>query len=229
MSCVYFLVMHNPADSAHDFRLVKIGVTDGDVHDRIAQLQTGNPFELRCAHAFETSCPRQVEHFMHRTHAAEMHNLEWLRCPGDQISILVENAKEAARRFEDRKAKEDACRLRPSNGKERRADRQEFQLHREARDLRKKLLPAELRRDVAENQLKAATGASHGIRGIVRVKYVAATIHFSAQLAETNFPDLASRCRVEEISGTFRWRGVPRRSDFIEDYLSAKKADRKST
>jgi hypothetical protein len=34
---------------------------------------------------------------------------------------------------------------------------------------------AQLRLDVAENQLKTATGATHGIRGIVRVKYVQAT------------------------------------------------------
>ncbi len=79
MPNVYFLAMHNPADPMHDFGLVKVGVTDSDVAARIAQLQTGNPYELRCLGIFETSCALEVEHFVHRTHAAEMHNLEWLR------------------------------------------------------------------------------------------------------------------------------------------------------
>jgi hypothetical protein len=224
MSNVYFLVMRTSADPGHDFGFVKVGITDGDVADRIASLQTGNPHELRCIHSFETSCAREVEHFMHRTHAADMHNREWLRCPAGEVSDLFEKAKEAAVRFENRKSKEDTFRRSASNGKERRAEPEEIRLHREVRKLAETVVPERLRLEAAESELKAATGGTYGIHGIVRVKYVQATIRFSSQLAETAFPELAARCRVRTMKGKFHWRRLPMRSRFAEGNLSAKEA-----
>lgn len=224
MSSVYFLSMHNPADSARDFGLVKVGITDGDVADRIAQLQTGNPYELRCIDAFETSCAREVEHFVHRTHAEQMQQLEWLRWPRDGVAQLVAEASEAARRIESRKSKEDGLVSRASNGKERRADSEELNLHRKARVLELELKPANLHLVIATGRLKAATGATHGIPGIVRVTHVEATTRFSAPLAEATFPELFERCRVEKTSGGFRWRHVPKPSDFTLEKQSAAEA-----
>src|SRR5258706_10052611 len=126
MSSVYFLVMHKPADPAHDFGFVKVGVTDGDVATRIAGLQTGNPHDLCCIEAFETPCARKVEHYMHRSHAARMHNREWLSHPRSEIFTLVEEAKDAARRFEEIQSREDVVRSIESNGKERRATPEEM-------------------------------------------------------------------------------------------------------
>lgn len=212
MPKLYFLAMHNPADFAYDFGLIKVGVTDSDVAARIAQLQTGNPYELRCLGSFETPCALEVEHFVHRTHAAEMHNLEWLRWPRDEIRALVEKAQTAARRFEERKSKEESVKSRASNGQTRRAEPNEIKLHREARTLMRELVPAKLRLEIATNQLKAATGATHGIEGVVRVKHVPATIRFSAQRAQAAFPTLAADCSVEDVHGRFIWRKVTRRS-----------------
>ncbi|MDO8681327.1 MAG: GIY-YIG nuclease family protein [Acidobacteriota bacterium] len=127
--------------------MVKVGVTDSDVAARIAQLQTGNPYELRCLASFETPCALEVEHFVHRTHAAV---------------------------------------------------------------------------EIAANQLKAATGATHGIEGVVRVKHVPATIRFSAQRAQAAFPTLASRCSIEDVHGRFIWRKVARRSRFVAENQRAK-------
>jgi hypothetical protein len=69
MPSVYFLVMEDPARPGQDFGFIKIGLTDGDVPDRVAQLQTGNPFILRCIAYVETASPFEVEHFPARRRA----------------------------------------------------------------------------------------------------------------------------------------------------------------
>src|SRR5206468_554021 len=134
---VYFLVMRNSADTSQDFGVVKVGITYGDVVFRVGHLQTGNPYDLVCFDCFETLCPREVEHFIHRDHAGDMQQREWIRCDRDGIPALVQQAKEAAHRLETRKAKEDEYLSCPSNGQERRATGAEFDLHRSARKLLK--------------------------------------------------------------------------------------------
>ena len=209
--------MRESPDSDRDFGLVKIGITRGDVLRRVASLQTGNPYDLLCIESFETPWPREVEHFMHRTHAADMQQTEWLRCGRDDLRNLVAEAREAARQIEERKSKEQDYISRPSNGQVRRATVEEFQFHVDARKVMKELVPARLRLTIAENRLKAATGATLGIPGIVRVKHVPATFRFSTRLAETRFPELALNCREDTISGAFRWRKVPKPFHFIAD------------
>jgi len=220
---VYFLVMRKSHESDHDSGLVKIGITRGDVLHRIASLQTGNPHELVCAaEPIETSWPRDVELYMHRTHAAEMRQTEWLQCARDGIAALVAEAREAARHIEERKSREHSYASQPSNGQVRRATIEEFKLHSQARKLKKELVPTQLRLETAESRLKAATGTTFGIPGIVRAKHVPATFRFSARLAETKFPELASQCREDTIAGRFHWRKVPRPSHFATDNHAAK-------
>ncbi|MGA2593595.1 MAG: GIY-YIG nuclease family protein [Bryobacteraceae bacterium] len=222
---IYFLVMRDPRNAEHDFGLVKVGITEGDVLQRAAALQTGNPYDLLCFDSFETPWPREVEHFMHRTHAKEMLKAEWLRWSRDDLPNLVDEAKKEARRIEDRKSKEQAYTALASNGQVRRATPHEFDLHREARKLLKDLVPAKLGLKTAENRIHEATGATLGIPGIVRVKYIPAASRFDEGLAESKFPLLASQCRVEQIHGGFRWRGVPKESDFADKYQEARSAE----
>jgi Meiotically up-regulated gene 113 len=207
---VYFLMMRKPADSGHDFGLVKIGVTWGDVLHRVAKLQTGNPFDLVCFDSFETPWPRQVEHFLHRTHAVDMQQPEWLKCSRDDLDLLVRRAKDAARQIEERKLKELPFLTQQSNGQTRRATSAEFDVHAKCRKVLKELVPAQLRLTAADSRLKAATGGTLGIPGIVTVKYVPATIRFSARLAAARFPELAAQCTTPRVGGIFRWRKVPR-------------------
>jgi hypothetical protein len=214
--------MRESPDSEADFGLLKIGITRGDVLHRVASLQTGNPYDLFCVESFETPWPREVEHFMHRTHAADMQQTEWLRCGRNDLRTLVAEAREAARQIEERKSKEQGYTSRPSNGQVRRATLEEFQLHADARKVMKELVPAQLRLTIAENRLKAATGATFGIPGIVRVKHVPATFRFSARLAESQFPELAFNCREDTISGAFRWRKMPQPFHFIADNQAAR-------
>ena len=113
---VYFLVMNGSIESEDGLVLVKVGITSGDVLDRIATLQTGNPYSLACFDSFETRWPSDVERFMHLTHAEDMHQNEWMRWSRDGLQHLVTEAKEAARQIERRKSKEEYFSAQASNG-----------------------------------------------------------------------------------------------------------------
>ena len=104
---VYFLVMKTPREPDGAFGLVKIGITSGDVADRVATLQTGNPYDLRCIDSIETAWPGEVEHFMHRAHAPDMQQNEWLRwnpdgLPALVIGLCIKNATVNAKKGEGR-------------------------------------------------------------------------------------------------------------------------------
>ena len=103
---VYFLVMFDPRDYRKDLGMVKVGITRGDVERRLLSLQTGNPYDLICFDSFETPWAKEVEHLIHRTHAKEMHKNEWLVWPRSNLASLVAEAKDAARRIDERKSKE---------------------------------------------------------------------------------------------------------------------------
>ena len=223
---VYFLVMKERFDIEHDLVPVKIGITGGDVARRITTLQTGNPCNLSCFGSFKTPWTREVEHFMHRTH--EMLQNEWLLWRRDDLQTLVDQAKEAERRIDERKRKEQTYIALILGGHERPAPPEVVSLHREAQELMKRIIPERLRRETAENKLKAATGATVGIPGIVRVKYLPATIRFSASLAgaqlielASKFPERAAECFSDKASGGFRWRGRPTRPDLAEEFSTA--------
>jgi hypothetical protein len=228
---VYFLKMNDPREVGSDFDLVKVGITWGDVAERIASLQTGNPYDLHCSDWVETSWPHEVEHFLHRAHASEMHKNEWLKCARQGLRGLVDEARDAAKRVAERKTKEEGVHSQVSNGRPRRATCQEIRLHDDVRKLMEELIPAELRLCTTGNQLKAATGTTLGIRGIVRSSYLEATTRFSLALAQSKFPPLASECSVPTIKSHFRWRKVPQKNHFIEESqvaLAAQRAARQS-
>jgi hypothetical protein len=161
---------------------------------------------------------------MHRTHATEMIKPEWLRCSRDDLSGLVAEAKSEAQRIENRKLKEQAYATQTSNGQSRRATTAEFELHRDARKILKELVPAKLDLEIAEYRLAGATGTGRGISGIVRVKYIPAASRFDEGLAKFKFPHLASQFAQGGVRGGFRWRGVPRETDFADKCEEARSA-----
>jgi hypothetical protein len=107
-----------------------------------------------------------------------------------------------------------------------RAKPQEIRLHDDVRKLMEELIPAELRLSTTGNQLKAATGTTLRIRGIVRSSYLEATTRFSPALAQSKFPPLASQCSVPTIKSHFRWRRVLQKNHFIEESQAALAAQR---
>ena len=222
---VYFLVMSDPREVGTDFGLVKVGITRGDVAGRISGLQTGNPYDLFCVEAFETPWANEVEHFMHRVHASEMHKNEWLICPRNGLDALVAEAKGAARRIEERKRREQDSASRISNGKSRRAtpSGETPPPRRQKAIQRTDTLRTAV--EAAENLLKASTGVTYGISGIVGVKYVPATLRFSEAVARSRFPSVVSECIAQRPSSLFRWRGVPTPRKFPYQNAEAKAAE----
>jgi hypothetical protein len=223
---LYFLVMRDPRDACRDFGVVKIGITTRDVMDRVAALQTGNPYDLVLFDSISTNWPRAVEHFMHRTHATDMVKPEWIRCARDELPRLVSEASIAAERIAARKRKEETYAGRVSSGLTRRASIGEYHVHREARRLMKELVPARLDLRTAELRLNAASGVSGGIPGVVRVKLVPPLQRFDPALAEATFPELTRQCAVPRVQGAFRWRGVPQPTQYADRYETFRAAER---
>ena len=96
---VYFLSIVDPTTPSRDFALVKVGITKNDVERRIEQLQTGNPYQIRCESSFRSPAARQVERWVHRTNASRIAQLEWLRLKRSEIPHLVETAKRESERL----------------------------------------------------------------------------------------------------------------------------------
>jgi len=146
---------------------------------------------------------------MHRTHAEEMLKPEWLRCSLRRLPFLVQAARKSAVQIANRKRNEQEVASTVSNGGIRRATPEEFGLHREVRKVFRELVPAKLALRTSEARLHAATGATLGVLGIVRVKRFPSTKRFDINLALSEFPSEVLECTVSEVQGTFRWRGVP--------------------
>jgi hypothetical protein len=207
---VYFLVMNGSNEPEDGLPFVKVGITSGDVVDRIATLQTGNPFRLVCFDYFPTRWPSEVEHFIHRTHALDMHQNEWMRRSLDDVPRLVAEAKKAAQQIGARKSKEEYYSAKVSNGNIRAASLEELRLRADAEILLTRLVLAQLRLQIAANRLKAATGATFGIASVVRVNHIPKTWKISQELAESQFPDRFGRCCTEMICGKFQWQDRPK-------------------
>lgn len=215
---VYFLILRDPEDPRRDFGLAKVGITSGDVLHRVSVLQTGNPYDLVLFDVIATPWPREVEHFMHRTHAPDMLRSEWIRCDRERLTELVREARVAALRIENLKRVEHEQAARPSNGRSRRATRDEFELHREARRILRELIPATLAMQTAESSLFALTGSTIGVPGVVQAKIVVPGKRFDRVVAEGRYPHLVAKCLKSSVNGSFRWRRVPRPSDFPTQY-----------
>jgi len=222
---VYFLALRDESEPQRDLGLVKIGITSGDVMRRVSSLQTGNPYDLLLFDAFETPWPREVEHFMHRTHAQEMLKPEWLRCPLHRLPSLVQEARKSAVQIANRKRNEQEVARTVSNGRTRRATPEEFELHREVRKVFRELVPAKLALRTSEARLHAATGATLGVPGIVRVKWLPSAKRFDINLARSEFSREALECTVSGVHGAFRWRGIPKPHKFPDRYLEAVTAE----
>ena len=218
---VYFLILRDPLDFARDFALVKIGITSGDVTRRISTLQTGNPYDLVLFESLQTRWPREVEHFMHRTHAKDMLKTEWIRCNLESLPELIDEARGALERIERRKDREAALAVTASNGRTRRATLPEFRMHREARDISRRLVPAKLKLQAAEALLHAATDDTSGIEGVVRVWWFQPSQRFDIRLAEAKFPAITTDCQRPAVQGSFRWRRMPKPTDFPDEYEGA--------
>ena len=79
MSNVYFIQSET---------YVKIGFTEGDVTDRLAQLQTGNPHSLRIMAVIPDALPT-LEGLFHTVFMDARYNGEWFRITRELRKVIV--------------------------------------------------------------------------------------------------------------------------------------------
>src|SRR5437773_2079627 len=142
---VYFLSLVDLASPTQDLELVKVGITRNDVERRIEQLQTGNPYQIRCEASFLTPVARQVEHWVHRTNASRVAQLEWLRVPRQRVPDLVAAAQCEAERLAHIAEARARWSQHASNGQARPASDEEAKLHAGMQDVLSRLCPVKLR------------------------------------------------------------------------------------
>jgi hypothetical protein len=207
-SNVYFLSLIDPADPDRDFSLVKVGFTTNDVEKRIAQLQTGNPYQIQCAGRFQSPVARQVERWVHRTN--EVAHLEWLRLARHEIPGLVESARQQAARLAEVAEANARWRHTESKGKERQAGVEDRQLQAEARENRSEWCRLRFRLRHTRASIALNAGAVLHIPGVVRTLLLRPAARFSSQTALGDYAPLAVCCGAsQEVGGKFRWRDVP--------------------
>src|SRR2546426_11225443 len=206
---VYFLSLVDPANPDHDFGLVKVGNTEKDIEERIEQLQTGNPYQLRCERSFRSPVARQIEHFVHRT--SQVVQLEWLRLARSEIPDLVKKAQQEGERL----ARIEEARARwshsESNDMERQPGAEEGRLHEEVRGILAELWPVKLRLELTRTRIALQAGKVLRIPGIVTIWHLPSSGPFNSKTACEKFPDLAAAHTIEEVDGTFQWLETPTR------------------
>jgi len=207
---VYFLSLGDPANPDRDLQLVKVGITKNDVELRIAQLQTGNPYQIRCEASFLSPVPRQVEHWVHRTNASRVAQLEWLRVARPEIPDLVSASRQEEKRLAAIAAAKARWNQSRSNKKERQASTEERRLHEEMQDVRARLLPIELQVRQTRASIALLAGQVFRIPGVLRIDVIPPSRQFNSRMAFAKFPGLAARYTVEKVEGQFYWRGLPR-------------------
>ena len=73
----------------------KIGMTKKkDIHARIKELQTGNPYEIWLRSYYQTNYPLKIEKMMHARHAPSNVKNEWFNLTAHEVSKFKEECEE---------------------------------------------------------------------------------------------------------------------------------------
>lgn len=78
----------------------KIGVTRGDVYERIKKLQTGNSGEIYLVDSFQTPHPFLMEKNLHQKFSGEKVLNEWFELDHEQASNFKEYCQDIENMFE---------------------------------------------------------------------------------------------------------------------------------
>ena len=76
----------------------KIGMTKKkDIHSRIKELQTGNPYEIWLRSYYETNNPLKIEKMMHARHTTSNVKNEWFDLTPQEVSNFKNDCEECER------------------------------------------------------------------------------------------------------------------------------------
>lgn len=204
---IYFLTLSDPARKDHDFELVKVGITKGAVERRIASLQTGNPYQIRCEATFTSSQGRAVESWIHRTRNVK--HLEWLRLRRNEIGELVEEAKRENERLVQIADAEKRWKTVESNGKVRPPSAVEQELHDAMRGVAEEIWPTNFQLSITLGRLAILSGKVWRVPGVVQISRRDAFKKFKETLARDRFPDLVAAHSADAVQGRFLPKDLP--------------------
>jgi hypothetical protein len=202
---VYFLTLSDPSRQGHDFELVKVGITKGEVERRIANLQTGNPYRIRYEASFTSTQGRAVESWIHRTN--NLKHLEWIKLPRNQIPRLVEEARRESDRLVNIAEAEARWKTVESTGRIRLPAATDLELHDGMKAIEEKLLPTKLRLSITIHRIALLAGNVWYIPGVTRIRRREAFKKFKANLARERFPDLVAELTTKTVQGQLRVKG----------------------
>jgi hypothetical protein len=200
-----------------DLPYVKIGITEGEVEERIEQLQTGNPYRLVPHALLWSEAAQLVERHLHKVCAEERVRLEWFRLAPERLGALLDDAERfnaeigpAAKRV--RELDRTPCVAEP-----RAPEAGDRALHAEALRLLREITPREAELDAIASALRARTGASAGIEGVTRQWRIEPARVFREAVLRERFPEVHQAYRrLEDLECRFQVEGRPTIRDFPE-------------
>ena len=80
-------------------KVYKIGVTQKNISERIKELDTGNPKEIRVVSEYITEYPFAVESFLHNVYSFKREKGEWFKLDQTQVNNFLSLCDRAEMNF----------------------------------------------------------------------------------------------------------------------------------
>ena len=144
----------------------KIGLTKNPVANRIAGLQTGNPFEIVEHHKFDSECMGLLEGHLHKKFATKRFRKEWFELTPAVLKRVLKEGQDFSVKWNPLAIKARELDKKTSIHNEMKPTKDHKKLHENAVKLAKKIQKIELERDIANENLRRLTGNCIGIDGI---------------------------------------------------------------
>jgi len=160
---VYVLHFDIPGKKSNFY---KIGLTKNPVENRIAQLQTGNPFKIIEAHSFESECIGLLEGHLHKIFAKKRFRKEWFELTPSYFTKVKTEGKKFNDEFGPLAIELRELDKKTSIHNEMKPTPEHLKLHKKALQLKLKINEIELKKDIAKNHLRRLAGNTLGISGI---------------------------------------------------------------
>ncbi len=224
---VYFLALEDaPGEGGASY--YKIGITEGQVRDRIDQLQTGNPFRICECHSFWSEAAHLIERHLHRRWSTNGVRLEWFRfsseelersiSQGELLSSQISPIATRVREYDQQPSND--CILDPTD--------RVRELHPQALELLSDIVQNRGKLQLAEYGLRSLTGDSLGVLGITRAQVIDPRPSFKQALLKERFSDVYEQFLTRDgFNCSFRFEAAPRITAFPD--LRARMKDARAT
>ena len=213
---VYFLTMEGTPDEGVA-SYYKIGITEGQVRDRIDQLQTGNPFPIAERHSFWSEAAQLIERHLHGRWCTNGVRLEWFRFDPEQVEHAISEGELLNSQISPIAGRVREYDGQASNGRILDPTERMQRLHEQALELLSGVVQRGGEIDLVACELRALTSDSMGIEGVTRVRVTHPDSSFRQALLRERFSNIYEEFLTREKLGCgFQFVGKPRINEFPE-------------